>query len=46
MMSGALAAFNKAIALDPSCDMAWFNRGVLLKRNKTLEVHANPSDLS
>ena len=25
---GALAAFNKAIALDPSCDMAWFNRGV------------------
>ena len=28
---GALAAFNKAIALDPSCDMAWFNRGVLLE---------------
>ncbi|MAI39982.1 MAG: hypothetical protein CMA09_01635 [Euryarchaeota archaeon] len=28
---GALSAFNKAIALDPSCDMAWFNRGVLLE---------------
>ena len=28
---GALTAFNKAIALDPSCDMAWFNRGVLLE---------------
>ncbi|RJU84319.1 MAG: hypothetical protein DWB99_00140 [Candidatus Poseidoniales archaeon] len=28
---GALAAFNKAISLDPSCDMAWFNRGVLLE---------------
>jgi tetratricopeptide (TPR) repeat protein len=28
---GALIAFNKAIALDPSCDMAWFNRGVLLE---------------
>ena len=27
----ALAAFNKAIALDPSSDMAWFNRGVLLE---------------
>ncbi|MCP2505034.1 MAG: hypothetical protein NLN65_07045, partial [Candidatus Poseidoniaceae archaeon] len=27
----ALTAFNKAIALDPSCDMAWFNRGVLLE---------------
>jgi len=27
----ALAAFNKAISLDPSCDMAWFNRGVLLE---------------
>ncbi len=27
----ALVAFNKAIALDPSCDMAWFNRGVLLE---------------
>ena len=24
-------AFNKAIALDPSSDMAWFNRGVLLE---------------
>ena len=23
---GALAAFNKAISLDPSCDMAWFQR--------------------
>ena len=23
---GALAAFNKAISLAPSCDMAWFNR--------------------
>ena len=31
---GALAAFNKAIALDPSCDMAWFNRGVLLEAQK------------
>ena len=29
--NGALTAFNKAIALDPSCDMAWFNRGVLLE---------------
>ena len=28
---GALASFNKAISLDPSCDMAWFNRGVLLE---------------
>ena len=28
---GALAAFNKAISLDPSSDMAWFNRGVLLE---------------
>ena len=27
----ALAAFNKAISLDPACDMAWFNRGVLLE---------------
>ncbi len=27
----ALSAFNKAIALDPSSDMAWFNRGVLLE---------------
>ena len=27
----ALVAFNKAIALDPSSDMAWFNRGVLLE---------------
>ena len=31
---GALAAFNKAIALDPSCDMAWFNRGVILESQK------------
>ena len=31
---GALAAFNKAIALDPSCDMAWFNRGVILDAQK------------
>lgn len=30
-VKGALTAFNKAIALDPSCDMAWFNRGVLLE---------------
>ena len=30
-VKGALAACNKAIALDPSCDMAWFNRGVLLE---------------
>ena len=27
----ALKAFNKAIALDPSNPMAWFNRGVLLE---------------
>ena len=27
----ALKAFNKAIALDPSNSMAWFNRGVLLE---------------
>ena len=27
----ALAAFNKAISVDPSSDMAWFNRGVLLE---------------
>lgn len=27
----ALSAFNKAIALDPSNSMAWFNRGVLLE---------------
>ena len=27
----ALSAFNKAISLDPSSDMAWFNRGVLLE---------------
>ena len=30
-VKGALQAFNKAIALDPSSDMAWFNRGVLLE---------------
>lgn len=30
-VKGALAAFNKAIALDPASDMAWFNRGVLLE---------------
>ena len=30
-VKGALTSFNKAIALDPSCDMAWFNRGVLLE---------------
>ena len=29
MMSRGLAAFNKAIALDPSCDMAWFNAVLL-----------------
>ena len=29
--SAALIAFNKAIALDPSNSMAWFNRGVLLE---------------
>jgi len=27
----ALSSFNKAISIDPSCDMAWFNRGVLLE---------------
>ena len=27
----ALSSFNKAISLDPSSDMAWFNRGVLLE---------------
>ena len=42
-VKGSLAAFNKAIALDPSCDMAWFNRGVLLKLSKMLVGHANPS---
>lgn len=31
---GALAAFNKAIAIDPSSDMAWFNRGVILEAQK------------
>jgi len=30
-VKGALAAFNKAIALNPASDMAWFNRGVLLE---------------
>jgi len=30
-IKAALSAFNKAISLDPSCDMAWFNRGVLLE---------------
>ena len=29
--AAALSAFNKAIALDPSNSMAWFNRGVLLE---------------
>ena len=29
--TAALTAFNKAIALDPSNSMAWFNRGVLLE---------------
>ena len=29
--AAALIAFNKAIALDPSNAMAWFNRGVLLE---------------
>ena len=29
--AAALIAFNKAIALDPSSAMAWFNRGVLLE---------------
>jgi len=29
--TAALSAFNKAIALDPSNAMAWFNRGVLLE---------------
>ena len=29
--ASALIAFNKAIALDPSNAMAWFNRGVLLE---------------
>jgi tetratricopeptide (TPR) repeat protein len=32
-VTDALAAFNRAIALDPNCDMAWFNRGVLLEGN-------------
>ena len=27
----ALATFNRAIAIDPTCDMAWFNRGVILE---------------
>ena len=30
-INGALAVFNKIISLDPSSDMAWFNRGVLLE---------------
>ena len=30
-INGALAIFNKIISLDPSSDMAWFNRGVLLE---------------
>ena len=29
--SALASAFNKAISLDPSSDMAWFNRGVLLE---------------
>ena len=31
--TASLSAFNKAIAVDPSCDTAWFNRGVLLEGN-------------
>ena len=31
--SASLSVFNKAIAVDPSCDTAWFNRGVLLEGN-------------
>ena len=38
-VKGALAAFNKAIALDPSCDMAWFNRGVLPVSYTHLRAH-------
>ena len=34
----ALVAFNKAIALDPSSDMAWFNRGVLLEAQQDLSL--------
>lgn len=30
-IKGALAIFNKIISIDPSSDMAWFNRGVLLE---------------
>ena len=42
-VKGALAAFNKAIALDPSCDMAWFNRGVLLEAQQDARGRDNPS---
>ena len=40
----ALAAFNKAISLDPSSDMAWFNRGVLL--DCLLYTSPSPRDMS
>ena len=42
-VKGALAAFNKAIALDPSCDMAWFNRGVLLEAQQDARGRDNRS---
>ena len=42
-VKGALTAFNKAIALDPSCDMAWFNRGVLLEAQQDARGGANRS---
>ena len=42
-VKGALTAFNKAIALDPSCDMAWFNRGVLLEAQQDARGARNPS---
>ena len=42
----ALKSFNKAIALDPSNAMAWFNRGVLLEANKIQEVQNRHSSFA
>ena len=39
----ALVAFNKAIALDPSSDMAWFNRESFWKLSKMLVEQDKPS---
>ena len=35
--TSALDCFNKAIALDPSNAMAWFNRGVLLEAEQDMK---------